>query len=198
VLFYWIFEDIMSGKHIRRALGLAVMVLALAGCESAKKVFSNQKSAPDEFTVYSRPPLSLPPEYGLKTPEPGVSRPQLVAPIDEAKIALWRSKPSTNDRKVKGASAGINAILRDTGGSQADPSIRMVVNQETSVLSEEDQRLIDKMIFWVDNKPYTGTQVDAAEERRRIQENKALGRSVSTGASPYIKPERGRKGLLEF
>ena len=44
---------------------LATVVVVLTACESAKKVISRSKDAPDEFVVYQRPPLSLPPEFSL-------------------------------------------------------------------------------------------------------------------------------------
>ena len=37
---------------------LATVVVVLTACESAKKVISHSKDAPDEFVVYQRPPLS--------------------------------------------------------------------------------------------------------------------------------------------
>ncbi|MBR82941.1 MAG: beta-barrel assembly machine subunit BamF, partial [Magnetovibrio sp.] len=40
----------------------------LVGCDSVRKSFGGGKNAPDEFVVYKRPPLSLPPEYGLRPP----------------------------------------------------------------------------------------------------------------------------------
>ena len=88
--------------------------------------------------------------------------------------------------------------MAKTGANAADPSIREVVNAETSLLSKEDQRLADKMIFWVDDKPYEGTVVDAEKEQQRIRENQALGKPITEGETPQVKKKRGTKGLLEF
>ena len=52
-------------------IGLIAVVLGATGCESVRKAVGNQKSAPDEFVVYKRPPLTLPPEFGLRPPQPG-------------------------------------------------------------------------------------------------------------------------------
>ena len=62
-------------KKTTAFLSLALAVALLSGCESARKAFSGDKNAPDEFAVYSRPPLSLPPEYKLRPPTPGVIQP---------------------------------------------------------------------------------------------------------------------------
>jgi len=181
-------------------LAMVAAALILGACESARKVVGTVKAPPDEFAVYSRPPLSLPPDYGLRPPEPGRSRPQAITPTIEAKAAIL-GKTATIDAnrdKVAGASPGTLSILKATGGIDADPSIRQVVNQETSILSEEDKRFLDKLIFWVDDKPYDGTIVDAAKEQKRIQKNQALGNEITDGETPEIKRKRGIKGLLNF
>lgn len=180
---------------------VAAMAVSVVGCESARKVVGRSKDAPDEFVVYQRPPLSLPPEYGLRPPEPGSgSRAQAISPSDEAQAALLRRSATVRQGQSKDPtlSDGLNVILRETGGNAADPSIRTVVNQETSVLSKEDRRLVDKMIFWVDDQPYQGTVVDSAAEQKRIQENQALGKPLTAGETPQIKSKPARKGLLEF
>ena len=186
--------------HRSAVLALTAAAVMLGACESARKVVGNVKAPPDEFAVYSRPPLSLPPDYGLRPPEPGRSRPQVITPTVEAKAAIL-GKPATIDaalRKAGNSTPGTLSLLKATGGINADPSIREVVNQETSILSEEDQRFLDKLIFWVEDKPYEGVVVDAAKEQKRIQKNQALGKEINEGETPQIKRKRGIKGLLEF
>ncbi len=186
--------------HRSAILALTVAAIMLSACESARRVVGTVKAPPDEFAVYSRPPLSLPPDYGLRPPEPGRSRPQVITPTVEARAAILGTATTieATRQKVVGASPGTLSLLKSTGGNNADPSIRAVVNQETSVLSEEDQRFLDKLIFWVDDKPYEGTIVDAAKEQKRIQKNQALGKDITAGETPQIKRKRGIKGLLEF
>jgi hypothetical protein len=187
----------------RRTTGIALMAslaIALSACESAKKVLSTPKDAPDEFVVYQRPPLSLPPEFSLRPPSPGASGPQGISPTDQARAALLQQSPQLRGQPQTdpNLSDGLNAIMTQTGANTADPAIREVVNAETTLLSKEDQRLADKMIFWVDDKPYEGTVVDAAKEQQRIRENQALGKPITEGVTPQVKKVRGTKGLLEF
>ena len=54
----------------------AGLVLALGGCEETRRVLGYDKSTPDEFRIVSRAPLSLPPDYNLRPPQPGAVRPQ--------------------------------------------------------------------------------------------------------------------------
>ena len=40
--------------------------------------------------------------------------------------------------------------------------------------------------------------VDADKEQKRIQENQALGKSITEGETPQVTRKRSRKGLLDF
>ena len=186
-------------KKTTTLLSLAVAVALLSACESARKAFGVEKTSPDEFAVYSRPPLSLPPDYRLRPPAPGSSRPQGESTKYMAKQAILGNTVQTGKtpKPVEG-SIGIQALLRDTGGMAASSDIREIINSETSIISKQDQALVDKLIFWVDEKPYQGTVVNAEKEQKRIREAQALGEPVTEGKTPEIKRKRERKGLLNF
>ena len=95
-------------------------------------------------------------------------------------------------------SVGIQILLKDAGSLDALPNIRTVLNEETSILSVQDQAFVDKLIFWADEKPFEGTVVNAEKEQQRIRENQALGKPITEGETPQIKRKRSRKGLLDF
>ncbi len=181
-------------------LTVLALTVALSACESARKVIGNSKEAPDEFVVYERPPLNIPPEFALRPPEPGAAGPRGVSPTDQARAALLNQSASVQTERTidPNLSDGLNAMMNLTGANLADPSIRQVVNAETTLLAKEDQRLADKMIFWVDDKPYDGSIVDAEKEQQRIRENQALGKPITEGDTPQIRKRRGTKGLLDF
>lgn len=193
------------GTRIGLGAVLCMLVAAalLAGCESARKAFGGDKTTPDEFAVYSRPPLSMPPDYSLRPPAPGEKRPQDLTPQHMATNAMLGKKiktaaaPNEGAPKMKG-SPGVLALLRDTGALEATGNIRAIIDRETSIISKQDEAFVDKLIFWVDEKPYQGTVVDAEKEQKRIQENQALGKPLNEGETPEVKRKRSRKGLLEF
>lgn len=189
---------------MRRAAFILSLVIAagvaLGGCESVKKTFGREKRAPDEFAVYSRAPLSMPPEYGLRVPAPGTDRPQSVNPKDTAQTALLGGPSSARGAARPttaapfGASKGVQILLRDTGALNAEPGIRGIVNRETTTLSEEDKTLADRIMFWGVPNEY-GREVDPSKEVQRIRENQALGRPITEGETPVIA--RKRKAILE-
>jgi len=180
-------------------LCLACAVALLSGCESARKAFSSDKTAPDEFAVFSRPPLSLPPQYKLRPPKPGAAfqRGDLTSTIAKRAILSQAVKTQAAQLPPKG-SPGVIALLRNTGGLNATSDIRATINEESSILSTQDQRFVDKLIFWVDEKNEGATVVDAKKEQKRIQKTQALGQPITEGKTPDVKIKRGRKGLLDF
>lgn len=193
----------MLYKAMKNKVFLVVPLLAitalLSGCDETKRALGQTKDAPDEFAVYQRAPLSQPPGYGLRPPTPGAARPQAVNPRDRAVQALGsatrapaRQVGSTTD--LSRLSQGERTVLQLTGATNSDPSIRQLVDQETSILAQESKQLTDKLVFWR-NPEKMGVVIDPTKENKRLSENRALGKPLNTGAVPTIK--RKKKALLE-
>lgn len=183
----------MGGQRFAIGAALVVAALALSGCEGVRKSLGFGKNAPDEFQVVSRAPLSLPPDYNLRPPEPGAPRPQEGTTRDQAKTALFGTYDSGFASDMEG-SPGEIALLQSAGATGIDPNIRKLVDQETNRLMAEDKKFIDSLIFWRNPDPY-GEVVDPVAEQQRLQENAALGKPATEGETPII--ERRERGLLE-
>ena len=84
----------------------------MGACENVKDQLGLNKSSPDEFAVLTRAPLSLPPDYRLRPPEPGAARPQETSVQDQVKAALYNATPSASSTT---ATAGENALLAAAG-----------------------------------------------------------------------------------
>ena len=183
-------------KKTRRFMVVLLAAGLLGGCEGTREFLGLGKTAPDEFAVYSRAPLSLPPDYGLRPPAPGKARPQGEDTSVTAKKAILggRDSPSAKSTPPAQGSPGLQVLLKQTGGLDADPSIRNVINRELTILAEEDKTFSERLMFWGNPKEY-GTVVDPAKESKRIQENQALGRPITEGEVPII--ERKQKAIFE-
>jgi len=202
-------------RNVRPMIGgLAAVALAvsLGGCQQTRQALGLEKTAPDEFQVVARAPLSLPPDYNLLPPQPGVARPQEGTTRDQAESAVFGDASgggfdlggalgygvapavSAASPGESAASPGESALLQNAGAVDVDPTIRRQVDLETAQLIEQDKRFIDRLIFWRDPAPY-GTVVDPEQEQQRLQENAALGRPATAGETPTI--ERKRRALLE-
>ena len=167
------------------------IVTLLSGCDKAKQALGQTKEGPDEFAVFQRAPLSLPPDFGLKPPEPGSDRPQAVKPRDRAAQALGvKRETSRQNSKTKNnlssLSPGELSILKLTGANKADPSIRMKIEEETGIMVTASESFTDKIAFWQKPNEF-GVTVDPAKEAKRIRENRALGKPLHKGDIPVIK-----------
>lgn len=189
----------------------AVAALAVSGCSKpAGQVLGFEKTAPDEFAVVKRAPLTLPPDFGLRPPRPGAPRPQEVSSRSSAQESLLgtpsetaetqrptrRDARASRSERVAGRSAAEVALLNKSGALDVDPAIRDVINRETAgSANAEEESFVDKLLFWREKKPEAGakdyTIVDANKERRRLQENEALGKPVTAGETPTIRRKEG-------
>ncbi len=185
----------MSIRYQKTALLAVCLTSFLTTACGVREVFIQGKQAPDEFAVYTRAPLSIPPEYKLRVPDPGIKRPQETNPGDTAqKIVLGSINSSTIDTQSGGPTSGIQSFLRDAGALNTEPGIRDLVDRETSVLALEDGTVIERIMFWGEASDY-GLEVDPTLENKRLQENQALGQPLTTGEVPTI--ERRRKSILQ-
>lgn len=184
--------------------GACVLAVGLTGCSGVREVLGYTKQSPDEFQVYARAPLSLPPDYSLRPPAPGAPRPQEGTARDQAQSAVFGdytygtslSPELMGQQAAVPTSSGEAALLQSAGATGIDPAIRETITQETAALEEQNSTFVDSLIFWQKPAPDTfGTAVDPQAEQQRLQENQALGMPVTEGETPTI--ERKKQGLLE-
>jgi len=82
----------------RRAL-IAFPLLCLAGalvtsgCTDLKRAIGLERAPPDEFAVESRAPLTMPPDFDLRPPQPGAPRPQEKSSDQQARQAIEQAGP---------------------------------------------------------------------------------------------------------
>src|SRR3984957_5938886 len=129
-----------------RLIAPAIIGALLSGCgnSSLPRTFGLVRDAPDEFTVVTRAPLSMPPDFTLRPPQPGAARPQEQSDRSLAESAL------VPEAALGGTPAGVSpgqaALVRDAGGG-APADIRQRVDQEARLDTSEDS-FIDKVLYW--------------------------------------------------
>ena len=69
------------------ALGTLVLLPGCSGTDITR-TFGLVRDAPDEFTVTTRAPLSMPPDSTLRAPRPGATRPQELISRNAAEATL--------------------------------------------------------------------------------------------------------------
>lgn len=107
----------------RGAILLAVASLCsitlLSGC-GFRQLIGLDKVGPDEFAVESRAPLTIPPDYELRPPAPGASRPQEVTAAERARRAIDTAGPGEPGKQAASGLRPPDSGLRrpDTTDSQ--------------------------------------------------------------------------------
>ena len=170
---------------------LLASLLGLAACsgDELTRTFGLTRDAPDEFQVTTRAPLSMPPDFSLRPPRPGASRPQELTQRQQAEAALVPD--AVQGQPQTAPTAGGQALVA-AAGAPAPANIRNLVDSEAA-LDTPSRSFTDRLMFW-QSAPPPGTPVDPARESQRIRQNAALGQPVDTGDTPII--QRKRQGLF--
>jgi hypothetical protein len=178
-------------RSFRSYAVLALTCAALTACGSVREDLGLGRSPPDEFAVVDRPPLAMPPDYGLRPPVPGAPRPQEIDPSTRASETLFGN--SENNAANASLSPGENVLLSQTGANKADPSIRTTIASESSQVVDVSPHLMQRLLWWK-NDTQPGNVVDATAEAARIKEAKDKNQPLNQTATPVI--ERDQPGFL--
>jgi len=188
---------------------LCMGAIALSSCGgNPKRALGLNKEAPDEFTVVAKAPLVLPPEYNLVPPGEISATAEDVRPQSKPKDILFsdsKNKSNATEKNKPADSAKVAAapsknseydnttekFLTMAGAKQDNSGIRKTINKETGMMIEENQTIVDKIMFWNDEVvDPTAVTVNAAAEKKRLKDNAKSGKSSTDGETPSIKPER--------
>ena len=197
-------------RPIRLALALVLTAPLLAGCSDGwRTTLGLKQTAPDEFKVAEREPLTMPPSLSeLPTPRPGAGRPQATSPRMRAEQALFAGATPGQDTTAATASGGLSGgsdtaqgrlsdgeqrLLARANADAAPEDIREVVAREAEARAEAQRALLEDYIFWRDPE-LPGEVVDADAEAKRLRDNRAQGKPLTEGEVPI--EEREDRGFL--
>lgn len=144
-------------------------VMALGACgQSTKESLGLVKTAPDEFAVITRAPLSVPPDYALRPPKPGAQRPMEISTKDTARQTVF-GKEDVSKAGTTNAVTPSGSFLDKVGATNSDPSIRQVVDRElVSEDGENTKPVGERLMFWRGDNDDKGTPIDPVAEKRRL------------------------------
>lgn len=159
----------------------SLSLTACGGGEGLRKQLGVEKEAPDEFSVVTRAPLEVPPEYTLRPPRPGAQRPMEIQPTEQAKQTVFGKQSSEiiQSRSIQAESAGAQALLEKAGVQESDPNIRDVLVSEDTVLNQDERPTANKLMFWRDKPAQVGDALDPVEELDRMKQDAAQDGLVS-------------------
>ena len=145
---------------------LAVNFLFLYSCSGAKENIGLIKKSPDEFQVYEKKPLSVPPTFELRPPLDS----DVVMEDSDIDNVIFKEEIDEDESLT----IGDEVLLISIGDKDSEEDIRKVINNENSI-SEIEKPLLDKIldfepVFEVDKKDNI---IDAEEEKKRIEDLKS-------------------------
>lgn len=116
----------------------------LSGCESVRQATGAEKTPPDEFTVLTKSPLVIPPDFNLRPPQPGIaSRNDPDADETGGSLGL----PSATAASLGNTySDGEKLLLTKTNALSVDPNIRRTVTTDVG-LEDQGPGFAQKVLF---------------------------------------------------
>ncbi len=195
---------------IMRSLSLiSLTVLAACSGSTVKDTLGIGRSAPDEFRVVSRPPLSVPPQFNLRPPGTTDLAPGDMPASQQAEKAVLGDDNSNTfsltpegvpeNNINKGVSANTSAesqLLMNAGADRADPSVRNTLTQEKLTIQEQQEEAAWWEV-WSTKPEKKDPLVDAKKEAERIKKNEEEGKPVDEGETPQVKQrDRGILGRI--
>lgn len=186
-------------KLLAHSLLLGTVFLA-GGCSSnIKDSLGLNKASPDEFSVVTRPPLSVPKDYTLRAPtkDQEFAHP---ASLEEAKALLLSTSATYQYVPTPPVSEGplrlssTDAVFLQQTGVESRTNIRDILYTEVPQPSEQNPGII-KSLFTKEKKADNDPIVDAIKEKQRIQEKKANNVPINGQDTPIIKQED--RGIID-
>lgn len=171
----------------------------LSACENStvRDTLGMTRSAPDEFRVVSRPPLSVPPEFSLRPPGTGESGAAAETParMQAQEMILGTPgdtlRPGNAETAVMSVSSGelestADAnFLQRAGYTPNATATRQQLQQEELVKSEEEKSMLQKLREPSDKEPTVNPELEA----ERLRSNRDAGKPVTEGETPMHEPK---------
>ena len=108
-----------------KLIALAGIGLVLCGCTAFREALGSAKNPPDEFTVVTKAPLVIPPDFNLRPPQPGAAARNEPNPDILAREALFPQNGAAQAAALGTEySEGEKFLLSRTNALAVDPNIR--------------------------------------------------------------------------
>ena len=159
-------------------IGLVAMTaLSLAACAST--------SGPDEFRVVRKAPLTVPPEYNLRPPTLGQSRPQELSPEAQARVAVFGIDVGQT------ASDGEKMFVKSAGGDAVDRNVRAQVDFDDSQTLHKNRSITDMILNF--GGEARESVIDPAAEAERLRVEGEAVKDITGGGKVIIQPKQTSK-----
>jgi len=172
----------LNATRILPLLGALSGVVLLSGCSGSEvaRAFGLERSVPDEYTITTRAPLSMPPSEELTAPNTNGQ----ATPSDDQSPrmqALETLSPNVALNGMNGKpSGGQSALVGAATTASAAP------NQ--GELGAPGAGFVDQLMVWKGGQ--AGSIVDGKAENERLKQDSALGHDPTSGVTPTVKAKK--------
>ena len=129
-------------KMLRVSLAFAFIATTAGGCAGLGKALGGGKNPPDEFAIATKAPLVVPPDFSLRPPKPGETRPQEASASDRPQQIL------SGDTSAAPPTIGEQLFVQTSGALSSDQNIRSILGAENGGRAEKDRSLANQLLFW--------------------------------------------------
>lgn len=121
-------------NHLTLCIACLAAAASLSACSDFKQMIGLDQTIPDEFAVESRAPLTIPPDFNLRPPEPGAPRPQEESTQKQAEQIIEQAGPGVPGKQAADLRlrASENGLPNIGGNSQTPDPSGMVGSQTLS------------------------------------------------------------------
>lgn len=156
-----------------------LLVSCVSACAIDKQTLGLGRRTPDEFTVITRKPLSLPPEYNVTPPtNKDISSNNISNEVKTSVLGEKDSKNKLNNEDI--------SFLSTINADNSDKNIREELTNNSNPAG--NKKVVNKIMFWKSED--NSTIIDNAAEAKRLKENKKQGNKINNGDIPVIEPKK--------
>ncbi|MDP3492579.1 MAG: DUF3035 domain-containing protein [Hyphomonadaceae bacterium] len=163
-----------------------IVLLGFAAIAATGATACSSMNTPDEFRVVRKAPLTVPPEYNLRPPAPGSSRPQELSSESQARVAVFGVDFGQQ------ASEGEKAFVKAAGGDAVDRSVRSAVDYDNAQILRKNRSFADAILNFGQASP-NDPVLDAAAEAERLRAQEEALKDITGGGKVIIQPKQTSK-----
>ena len=157
------------------------MALGLTACsDGVRENLGLTNTPPDEFSVVSRAPLSVPPDFALRPPRPGAQRPMEISTKVQARQTIFGTSDVNDSGAVDRSAETSEGFLAKVGADNADPNIRSVLDTEEPV----DNRTTAERLLFMSGSEDAGDPLDPEVEFQRLKDEGVVATKKRTEDPP--------------
>ena len=163
-----------------------IALLGIAAIAATGATACSSMTTPDEFRVVRKAPLTVPPEFNLRPPAPGSSRPQELSTETQARVAVFGVDTARD------ASEGEKAFIKAAGGDAIDRSVRSAVDYDNAQILRKSRNFTDSILNFGKTGP-NDPVLDAAAEAERLRVEQESLKDITGGGKVIIQPKHTSK-----